>query len=297
MADPPLAEGASALVYSSPMSTAPALRLTRAQAPQTRQVQVLDEFGVRREVSIPAERPLTVFVDRRELVTLMTLGASPELLVLGLRNQRLVDSVDDIDSITVDWEVGAAAVKTRAGIERFDEDGAPRRHDRLRPGTVFGGLMDELHLLRLPPAGDAAARLAQPVLYRLLDAVRRQESTYKSAGSVHGCALFRQDEMLSFVEGRRPPQRDRHAGRLDVAARHRRRRQDLLHHRSADERDGHQVGAARRADHRLAQRHHRDGPRTRDAPGHGLFGRAANRHFVCYSGFGAVRRPPSRRAP
>ena len=287
MAGPPLAEGASALVYSSPMSTAPALRLTRAQAPQTRRVQVLDEFGVRREVSIPAERPLTVFVDRRELVTLMTLGASPELLVLGyLRNQRLVDSVDDIDSITVDWEVGAAAVKTRAGIERFDEKTARRVVTTgCGQGTVFGGLMDELHLLRLPPAGDAAARLAQPVLYRLLDAVRRQESTYKSAGSVHGCALFRQDEMLSFVE-------------------------DVGRHNAIDTLAGwmwlHGIGGADKIFYTtgrltsemviksaqlgvpiivsrsgITEMGHDLATRL----GMALFGRAANRHFICYSGF------------
>ena len=96
--------------------------MTSARAELTREVSALDEFGARRSISIPAERALTVFVDKRELVTLMTLGAAPELLVLGyLRNQRLVDSVADIESISVDWEVQAAAVKTRAGIERFDE--------------------------------------------------------------------------------------------------------------------------------------------------------------------------------
>jgi FdhD protein len=103
------------------------LRLTSAHAPLTREIEVRDEFGQERRVSIPAERALTVFVDTRELVTLMTLGAAPELLVLGyLRNQRLIDSVDDIDSITVDWDVDAAAVKTRAGIERFDQKTAKR---------------------------------------------------------------------------------------------------------------------------------------------------------------------------
>ena len=87
------------------MSATPLLtpRLTCAAAPTTREVQALDEFGVRRRITIFAERALTVFVDKRELVTLMTLGAAPELLVLGyLRNQRLVDSLAAIESITVD---------------------------------------------------------------------------------------------------------------------------------------------------------------------------------------------------
>lgn len=145
---------------------------------------------------------MTVFVDNRELVTLMTLGSAPELLVLGyLRNQRLVESVADLDSITVDWDVNAAAVKTRAGIERFDEKTAKRVVTTgCGQGTVFGDLMGDLESIRLPRADEPSARLGQAALYGLLDAVRRQESTYKSAGSVHGCALFRQSELLTFVE-------------------------------------------------------------------------------------------------
>ena len=165
-------------------------------------IVVRDEFGVVRNIAIPAERPLTVFVDNRELVTLMTLGAAPELLVLGyLRNQRLVDSVNAIESITVDWDVDAAAVKTRFGIERFDEKTAKRVVTTgCGQGTVFGDLMGDLDRIVLPPANEPSARLSQSALYGLLDAMRLQESTYKSAGSVHGCALFRQSELLMFVE-------------------------------------------------------------------------------------------------
>lgn len=176
--------------------------LTQARSPLTREIRVLDEFGTFRPAVIPAERALTVFVDKRELVTLMTLGASPELLVLGyLRNQRLVDSLDDIESITVDWDVEAAAVKTRGGIERFDAKTAKRVVTTgCGQGTMFGDLMSELDSLTLPALSEPSARLSQAALYGLLNAVRLQESTYKSAGSVHGCALFRQDEMLVFVE-------------------------------------------------------------------------------------------------
>ena len=178
------------------------MRLTSAAAPLTHEIEGRDEFGAVRSIAIPAERALTVFVDKRELVTLMTLGAAPELLVLGyLRNQRLVDSASDIESISVDWEVGAAAVNTRAGIERFDERTAKRVVTTgCGQGTVFGDLMSEVDSLELPAADDPAARLSQATLYGLLNAMRVQESTYKSAGSVHGCALFRQDQLLMFVE-------------------------------------------------------------------------------------------------
>ena len=177
-------------------------RLSSASAPLMHEVNVLDEFGATRRISIPAERALTVFVDKRELVTLMTLGAAPELLVLGyLRNQRLVDSVADIDSITVDWDVQAAAVNTRAGIERFDEKTAKRIVTTgCGQGTVFGDMMSDLESLSLPAPNEPSARLSQGVLYGLLNAMRLQESTYKSAGSVHGCALFQQDRLLTFVE-------------------------------------------------------------------------------------------------
>src|SRR4249920_3895633 len=136
------------------MPSAP--RLTAASAPLTHAIDVLDEFGATRRIAIPAERALTVFVDKRELVTLMTLGAAPELLVLGyLRNQRLVDRCEDIDSITVDWDVHAAAVKTRAGIERFDEKTAKRVVTTgCGQGTVFGALMGELDTIRLPAASE-----------------------------------------------------------------------------------------------------------------------------------------------
>ena len=172
-------------------------RLTQAQAPLTQAVDVINERGETEQVHIPAERALTVYVDRRELVTLMTLGAHPELLVLGyLRNQRLVDSVFDIESITVDWDVNAAAVRTRHGIARIEERTASKVVTTgCGQGSVFGGLMDEVDRIELPQA-----QLTQAQLYGLVNAIRLKETTYKSAGSVHGCALFRGEDMLVFVE-------------------------------------------------------------------------------------------------
>ncbi len=179
------------------MSSFPLPQLTRAIAPLTREVLAVNEFGETTTVSIPAERALTVYVDKRELVTLMTLGANPELLVLGfLRNQRLVRSVQEIESITVDWEVGAAAVKTREGITNVEERTSKRVVTTgCGQGSVFGDLMDEVDSIVLPEA-----TLTQSQLYGVVNAIRLQESTYKSAGSVHGCALFRGEDMLLFVE-------------------------------------------------------------------------------------------------
>jgi FdhD protein len=162
-----------------------------------REVSVVNEFGEPGSVSIPAERSLTVYVDKRELVTLMTLGAHPELLVLGfLRNQRLVASVDEVESITVDWEVGAAAVKTRQGISDIEARTAKRVVTTgCGQGSVFGDLMAEVDGIQLPEA-----TLSQAQLYGIVNAIRLQETTYKSAGSVHGCALFQGADMLVFIE-------------------------------------------------------------------------------------------------
>jgi FdhD protein len=183
----------------------PKPRLTRAQVPLTRQVTVHNEFGEVSEVAIPAERALTVYLDKRELVTLMTLGGDPELLVLGfLRNQRLIDSVAQIESITVDWtlgegevgEPGVAAVKTREGVQVSVERSAERVVTTgCGQGSVFGDLMAHVDDIELPDA-----QIQQAQLYSIVNTIRLQASIYKTSGSVHGCALFRGEELLLFVE-------------------------------------------------------------------------------------------------
>jgi FdhD protein len=173
--------------------------LSSATIHLTREVEVMDEKGRLSTISIPAERPLTVYVDKRELVTLMTLGAAPEALTLGyLRNQRLVKSIADIASVQVDWSVEAVAVTTHGGIADVEERTAKRVVTTgCGQGSVFGGLMDEVDSITLPPD----ARLKQSTVYRIVDTIRTRQSIYKQAGSVHGCALFSAEgEILYFVE-------------------------------------------------------------------------------------------------
>lgn len=176
----------------------PLPHLTQARAPLTREVEVTNQHGQCESIFIPAERDLTVYVDKRELVTLMTLGAHPEWLVLGyLLNQRLVKSIDEIESVTVDWDVGAASVRTREGIDRIEERTSKRVVTTgCGQGSVFGNLMDEIDQIRLPEA----AMLRQSELYEIVNAIRLKESTYKSAGSVHACALFVDGKLSLFVE-------------------------------------------------------------------------------------------------
>jgi FdhD protein len=174
-------------------------QLSQASAGLTHPVTAIDERGRRETLHIPAERPLTVYVDKRELVTLMTLGAAPEALTLGyLRNQRLVRALEDVVSVQVDWSVDAVAVVTRGGIQDVEARTAKKVVTTgCGQGSVFGGLMDEVDRIVLPPE----ARLRQSVVHRIVETVRTQQSVYKQAGSVHGCALFTNEgELLWFIE-------------------------------------------------------------------------------------------------
>ncbi|KAA6119181.1 formate dehydrogenase accessory sulfurtransferase FdhD [Cupriavidus cauae] len=172
--------------------------LSQAAVPLIEEVEVVDEQGRVRSAFLPGERPLTVYLDKRELVTLMTLGGAPEALVLGyLRNQRLVESIEDIAAIQVDWETESAAVTTRGGVDRIEERTARKIVTTgCGQGTVFGSLLDEVDQIRLPD--DAV--LDQQTLYSIIDTIRLQQSIYKQAGSVHGCALFQGRELLMFIE-------------------------------------------------------------------------------------------------
>jgi FdhD protein len=271
------------------------LRLTEARAPLMQEIEVRDEFAQRRRISIPAERALTLYVDRRELVTLMTLGAAPELLVLGyLRNQRLVPSIDAIASVTVDWEVGAAAVLTRSGIDRIEARTAKRVVTTgCGQGTVFGDLMAEIDSVRLAPPDDPAGRISQASLYGLLDAMRQQESTYKSAGSVHGCALFRQHELLTFVEDvGRHNAIDTIAGWMwvnDVSGR------DKVFYTTGRLTSEMVIKSAQMGVATIVSRSGitQMGYEIAKRLGMCLFGRATNKHFICYSGFDRFEPEPA----
>ena len=272
-------------------ATTPSLpRLTQAQAPLTCEVDAVNEYGEVQQIAIPAERALTVYVDKRELVTLMTLGAHPELLVLGyLRNQRLVKDVADIDSITVDWDVGAAAVKTRHGIADIEEKTARRVVTTgCGQGSVFGGLMDEVDEIALP----ADARISQSQLYALVNTIRLKETTYKSAGSVHACALFAMTdgdpEMLLFVEDvGRHNAIDTIAGWMAMQNSPSVNQAAKVFYTTGRLTSEMVIKSAQMGVPIVVSRSGitQMGLDLADRLGLALFGRATNRHFICYCGF------------
>jgi FdhD protein len=176
--------------------------LTRASRPLTFEITAVNEKGEVLPISIAGENPLTLYIDKREIVTLMTLGVWPEALAIGyLRNQRLVESLQDIVSVQVDWDVNAVAVTTRHGLG----DATQRLQQRTLTtgcgqGTMFGDLMQDIENIRLP----TDARLSHERLLELTQEVRQLQTIHKQAGAVHGCALCRNAadgvEVLMFIE-------------------------------------------------------------------------------------------------
>ncbi|HEX2567740.1 MAG TPA: formate dehydrogenase accessory sulfurtransferase FdhD [Burkholderiales bacterium] len=173
-------------------------QLTNAARPATTEVEAFNERGEMVPTSIAGEHPLTLYLDKREIVTLMTLGHAPEALAIGyLRNQRLVSSIEDIASVQVDWETDSAAVVSRKKLDIDEKMAKKTVTTGCGQGTVFGDLMEEIESIRLRED----VRLTDAHLFDLVERVRKHETIYKQAGAVHGCALATTaGEILMFIE-------------------------------------------------------------------------------------------------
>ena len=188
----------------------PRPEITRASRALTFEVEAINERGEMVPTAIAGENPLTLYVDKREIVTLMTLGQAPEALAIGyLRNQRLVQSIEEIAAVQVDWETDSVAVTTRKTTDAQTRARAQDMNAKMKKrtvttgcgqGTVFGDLMEEIDRVRLRDD----VRLTEATLYALMEQVRQHETIYKNAGAVHGCALATNEagtsRILDFVE-------------------------------------------------------------------------------------------------
>ena len=178
---------------------APRPRLSRAGLAPVHGVEVVDHLGQRRELSVPGESPLTIRVDGREIVTLMTLGTHPEELALGyLHNQRLVEDIKDIEAVEVDWSRETADVLTRHG------QGIPDLAEKLArmtvtsgcgQGTLFSCTVDKLYERSLP-----RVTLRRTTIWGVLKAVAPLNHIYRQAGTVHGCCLCQGERVVMSVE-------------------------------------------------------------------------------------------------
>jgi len=171
--------------------------MTDAGIHNLHETTVLDEHGEVREISLTGERPLTIYLDKREIVTLMTLGSYPELLTLGyLRNQRLVDNLEDIIAIQVDWDVESVVVTTKQNKTDLEQLLSKKTvTSGCGQGTMFGHVMDSLNELSVQCPSFSAESI-----YQVLNALSEHNEMYKKAGAVHGCALCDGDNIDIFVE-------------------------------------------------------------------------------------------------
>lgn len=184
--------------YSSPDPSIGLLpALTNEGLESIHQVDSKNQYGIDQQINIVDELPLTIKVDGEELVTLMTLGSQPELLVLGyLRNQALFEQPGQIKSVKVDWDRELAEVTTRdgKGLQGFDTS-RKTVTTGCGQGTILSCTLDKLYEHRLPKT-----TLRQSEIYEVLNRVKDYNKAYRAAGSVHGCGLCRAGEVLMFVE-------------------------------------------------------------------------------------------------
>lgn len=174
-------------------------RITHKGLSPTHTMEVKDHTAKTQTVNIAGESPLTIVVDGKELVTLMTLGTHPEELALGyLRNQHLIEDIEAIDSIETNWDLELVNVhlKTDHSISDWEQKTSGRIvTSGCGQGTIFSCTIDKLYDRRLPDRS-----LKQSVLYELLDNIVQHNEIYREAGAVHGCALCCDTEVLMFVE-------------------------------------------------------------------------------------------------
>jgi len=180
------------------MSNETKIDLSNSKRPDTAEINVVDEYNNERSFSITGELPLTIYVDKKEIVTLMTLGHYPEALVIGyLRNQGIIEDISQLKSVHVDWSVNAAAVTT-------DSLDLSKVSNKLKhrvvtsgcgQGTTFSGIMDEIKSNKVNDT-----KISQSTIYHLLKLLHDKNEIYRKSGAVHGCALCGNDKILDFVE-------------------------------------------------------------------------------------------------
>lgn len=162
----------------------------------TERVVGVNERGERLETAVTVERPLTLYLNAQEIVTMMTIGDYPEYLAIGyLLNQNMLKPTDIVTGVEYDEELEVVVVRTEAHTN-FEEKLKKRTQTSgCAQGTAFGDLMEALSEVTLPQA-----EFRTSWLYRLTHAINTMPSLYLEAGAIHGCVLCRQDRPLAYME-------------------------------------------------------------------------------------------------
>ena len=171
--------------------------ITKSSRPATETVEVRDEYDEVRSFPITGELPLTIYVNKKEVVTLMTLGHYPESLVIGyLRNQGFINNLTDLDSVQVDWDTNSAAVVASIDLTKLENKLTHKVvTSGCGQGTTFGGIWDDLKKKNLN-----TSKIKQSTIYKILKILHDKNEIYRKSGAVHGCALCDHNKVIDFVE-------------------------------------------------------------------------------------------------
>lgn len=163
----------------------------------TSRVEGIDESGRRVETAVVTERPLTLFLNRQEIVTMMTIGDHPDYLAVGyLLNQNMLRPDDEIEAIDYDEELEVVVVRTKRETDYEEKLQKKIRTSGCAQGTVFGDLMERFDEIQL----SKEARLHTSWLYALTRKINSAPSLYLEAGAIHGCVLCQGDRPLIYME-------------------------------------------------------------------------------------------------
>jgi FdhD protein len=173
------------------------VRPTPADPRLSVEVEGLDHEGRTVTTTVVTERPLTLFLNAREIVTMMTIGDHPDLLAVGyLLNQNMLQADDEITAIDYEPEIETIVVRTRRQTDYEEKLKKKVQTSGCAQGTVFGDLMEELDRVVLP----ADARIRTSWLYALTRKINTEPSLYLKAGAIHGCVLCEADRPLVYME-------------------------------------------------------------------------------------------------
>ena len=162
----------------------------------TRAVTGTDHQGRETEIRVVEERPLTIYLNSREIVTAMTIGDYPEYLALGfLRNQGMIGPEDEVTGIDYDDEIATVVVRTAVVTDHEEKLAKKTRTSGCAVGTVFGDMMEGLEGLSLP-----VTQVRTSDLYALAKAINTVPSLYLTAGAIHGTVLCQGDRPLVYME-------------------------------------------------------------------------------------------------
>lgn len=162
----------------------------------TRRVRGIDHTGAEVETAVTVEKPLTLFLNGTEIVTMMTIGDYPEYLALGyLLNQNMLRPDDEVTAVEHDPDLDVVVVRTARTTDYQEKLKKKTLTSGCAQGTAFGDLMERFESIRLPEA-----TLRTSWLYRLTHAINTMPSLYLEAGAIHGCVLCREDRPLVYME-------------------------------------------------------------------------------------------------